>query len=67
MRRGKKMSVATITREGSTRVSDELINTFLTLESLTNMLRMSETVAKFSTSEYELLMDSLIEEYDKKI
>jgi len=61
------MSVATITREGSARVSDELINTFLTLESLTNMLRMSETVAKFSTSEYELLMDSLIEEYDKKI
>ena len=61
------MSVATITREGSARVSDELINTFLTLESLTNMLRMSETVAKFSTSEYELLMDSLIEEYDRKI
>ena len=61
------MSVATITREGSTRVSDELINAFLTLESLTNMLRMSETVTNFSTNEYEVLMDSLIEEYGNKI
>lgn len=61
------MSVATMTREGSTRVSDELINAFLTLESLTNMLRRSETVTKFSTHEYEALMDSLIEEYGNKI
>ena len=61
------MSVATITREGSARVSDELINAFLTLESLTNMLRMSETVTNFSTNEYEVLMDSLIEEYGNKI
>lgn len=61
------MSVATISREGSARVSDELINAFLTLESLTNMLRMSETVTNFSTNEYEVLMDSLIEEYGNKI
>ncbi len=61
------MSVATITRDGSARVSDELINAFLTLESLTNMLRMSETVINFSTNEYEVLMDSLIEEYGNKI
>jgi len=61
------MSVATITREGSSRVTDELINAFLTLESLTNMLRMSETVTNFATNEYEVLMDSLIEEYGNKI
>ena len=61
------MSVATITREGSARVTDELINAFLTLESLTNMLRMSETVTNFATNEYEVLMDSLIEEYGNKI
>ena len=61
------MNAAVITREESLSVSAELINAFLTLESLTNTLKRSETVTKFSAGEYEMLMNSLIEEYDTKL
>jgi len=61
------MSVATITRERAVGASDELINAFLVLESLTNKLRKSESVAKYSVDQYEVLMESLVDEYGKKV
>ena len=61
------MSTATLTREESVNISAELMHAFLTLESLTNSLRRSNAVAKLSVGEYEILMNSLIEEYDAKL
>ncbi len=47
-------------------VSDEMINAFLTLASLTNKFSMSPMV-KQPVVEYELLMDAVIEEYNNKL
>ena len=48
------------------KVSDEMINAFLTLASLTNKFSMSPMV-KQPVVEYELLMDAVIEEYNNKL
>ena len=47
-------------------VSDEMINAFLTLASLTNKFSMSPMV-KQPVVEYELLMDAVIEDYNNKL
>jgi hypothetical protein len=61
------MSAAALTQERNIRASDEMINAFLTLVSLTNKYSMPETITKYPVVEYEILMNSLIDEYDKKI
>ena len=48
-------------------VSDEMINAFLTLVSLTDKFSMPETITKYPVLEYEILMNTLIDEYDKKL
>ena len=53
--------------EKTTKISDEMINAFLALVSLTNKFNMSETVAMQPVVEYELLMNSLIDEYNNKL
>lgn len=61
------MSATVLTQERNTRASDEMINAFLTLVSLTNKYSMPETITKYPAVEYEILMNTLIEEYDNKL
>lgn len=61
------MNAEVLTPEKTVTISDEMVKAFLTLASLTNTFGMSETIAKAAHCEYEILMNNLIEEYDKKL
>ncbi|MHC1761934.1 MAG: hypothetical protein AB9917_20945 [Negativicutes bacterium] len=61
------MSATLSTPEKTVKVSDEMINAFLTLVSLTNKFTMPEIVARQPVVEYELLMNALIDEYNNKL
>ena len=62
------MNATLSTPEKTTKISDEMINAFLTLVSLTNKFSMSESVVRRQpVVEYELLMNALIDEYNNKL
>lgn len=61
------MSATLSTPEKTVKVSDEMINAFLALVSLTNKFTMPEIVARQPVVEYELLMNALIDEYNNKL
>lgn len=48
------------------KVTDEMINAFLTLASLTNKLSMPPIVSR-PVVDYELLMNAVIDEYNNKL
>ena len=49
------------------KVSDEMINAFLALASRTNTLSMPESFVRRPVVDCELLMNAVIDEYDKKL
>lgn len=61
------MNATLSTPEKNMQVSDEMINAFLTLVSLTNKFSMPETIVRQPIVEYELLMNALIDEYNNKL
>ena len=61
------MNATLSTPEKTMKVSDEMINAFLTLVSLTKKFSMPETIVRQPVIEYELLMNALIEEYNNKL
>ncbi len=61
------MNATLSTPEKTMQVSDEMINAFLTLVSLTNKFCRSETISRQTPVEYESLMNALINEYNYKL
>lgn len=61
------MNATLSTPEKTMQVSDEMINAFLNLVSLTNKFSLPETIVRQPVVEYELLMNTLIEEYNNKV
>ena len=49
------------------KVSDEMLNAFLTLASITNKFSMPETLVRQPVVDYELLMNAVIDEYNNKL
>ena len=49
------------------KVSDEMINAFLTLASRTDKFSMPETIVRQPVVDYELLMNAVIDEYNNKL
>ncbi len=61
------MNATLSTPEKTMQVSDEMLNAFLTLVSLTSKFSLPETIGRQPVFEYEMLVNALIDEYNDKL
>ena len=61
------MNATLSTPEKTMKVSDEMLNAFLTLVSLTSKFSLPETIGRQPVFEYEMLVNALIDEYNDKL
>ncbi len=61
------MNATLSTPEKTMQVSDEMLNAFLTLVSLTTKFSLPETIGRQPVFEYEMLVNALIDEYNDKL
>ena len=61
------MNATLSTPEKTMQVSDEMLNAFLTLVSLTTKFSLPETIGHQPVFEYEMLVYALIDEYNDKL